>query len=361
MTSADGPSGDQSLTWGDDGSLSSVTDTGGTSPGTTSDYYDADGTLIEQDGPSGKTLFLPWEELQVSSAGKASGTRFYSIGGTEIAARTSAGHISYLLGDQEGTSTLAIDSSSLDPTWRYYDPFGNTVGAAASSWPGLQGFQDGTLDQDTGLENIGAREYDPAAAVFTSPDPVLTPSNPQDLNPYAYAGDSAPSAEDPTGQFYLIAGTGGDVGSTSATGGLTLNPTAVGRATSSSGGESSSGTSDVPADCPSVVAKYPGLQVLASLPPVVQEAYIRSVEQGLASYQLPRISTLAQFSELESLYSFCDTGRGGYTKSVCGRLLGHSIQKDYFGMAAAITGGGFGGAVAGPGNGGLRRRRRGKG
>jgi RHS repeat-associated protein len=200
MKSIAGPSGSESLTWGDDGSLSSVTDTGGASPGTTSDYYDADGTLIEQDGPSGKTLFLPWEELQVSSAGKASGTRFYSIGGTEIAARTSAGDISYLLGDQEGTSTLSIDSSTLDATRRYYDPYGNSIGAAASSWPGLQGFQNGTVDQDTGLENIGAREYDPAAAVFTSPDPVLTPADPQDLNPYAYAQDSAPSSEDPSGQ-----------------------------------------------------------------------------------------------------------------------------------------------------------------
>jgi YD repeat-containing protein len=160
MKSVTAPSGTESLTWGDDGSLSSVAETGGSDAGTTSYFYDADGSLIEQDGPSAKTLFLPWEELTVSSSGTSSGTRYYSIGGTQIAARTSAGDVSYLLGDQEGTSTLAIDSSTLDPTRRYYDPFGNTVGAA-SSWPGLQGFQGGTADPDAGLEDIGAREYDP--------------------------------------------------------------------------------------------------------------------------------------------------------------------------------------------------------
>lgn len=202
------PSGTETLNWGDDGSLSSVTNTGGSDAGTTSYFYDADGTLIEQDGPSSKTLFLPWEELTATTSGgttTTTGTRYYDVGGTEIAARTSAGDVSYLLGDQEGTSTLAIDSSNLDPARRYYDPFGNPVGAAVS-WPGLQGFQGGTADPDTGLENSGAREYDPGAAVFTSPDPLLTPSNPQDLNPYAYAQDTPPTGEDPSGQAVLQTG-----------------------------------------------------------------------------------------------------------------------------------------------------------
>ena len=50
-----------------------------------------------------------------------------------IAARTSAGEVDYLGGDQDGTSTLAINSSTLAPTYRYCDPYGNPVGAAPSS------------------------------------------------------------------------------------------------------------------------------------------------------------------------------------------------------------------------------------
>jgi hypothetical protein len=50
-----------------------------------------------------------------------------------VAARTSAGEVDYLGGDQDGTSTLAINSSTLAPTYRYYDPYGYPVGAAPSS------------------------------------------------------------------------------------------------------------------------------------------------------------------------------------------------------------------------------------
>jgi RHS repeat-associated protein len=203
MTSVAAPGGTETLSWGDDGNLASAAATGGTDPGTTGYVYDAGGTLIEQDGPAAKTLFLPWEELTVTTiSGKStvSGTRYYSFGGAAIAARTSAGNVYYLGGDQEGTSTLAIDSASLAPAYRYYDPYGSQAGTPPSSWPGLRGFQGGTADPDTGLENIGAREYDPGTAAFTSPDPLLNPADPQDLNPYAYAQDGPPSLEDPSGQ-----------------------------------------------------------------------------------------------------------------------------------------------------------------
>jgi hypothetical protein len=50
-----------------------------------------------------------------------------------IAARTSAGEVDYLGGDQDGTSTLAINFSTLAPTYRHYDPYGIPAGAAPSS------------------------------------------------------------------------------------------------------------------------------------------------------------------------------------------------------------------------------------
>jgi hypothetical protein len=42
----------------------------------------------------------------------------------------------YLTGDQEGTQTLAIDSTTLAVSERFYDPYGNPVGTAVGLWPG---------------------------------------------------------------------------------------------------------------------------------------------------------------------------------------------------------------------------------
>jgi hypothetical protein len=57
------------------------------------------------------------------------GTRFYTLSGVTLAARTSAGSVSFLTGDQQGTAAMAIDSATLTVTRRYYDPYGNPIGA----------------------------------------------------------------------------------------------------------------------------------------------------------------------------------------------------------------------------------------
>jgi RHS repeat-associated protein len=93
-------------------------------------------------------------------------------------------------------------------TERFYDPYGNSVGTAPASWPGDKGFQDGSTDTATGLVDLGAREYDPGTASFVSPDPLLAPDDPQDLNPYAYASDTPPTGEDPSGAMMLCDGMG---------------------------------------------------------------------------------------------------------------------------------------------------------
>jgi RHS repeat-associated protein len=202
LTSTAGPSSSQSLTWDDAGRLSSDASTGGSSPGTTSYLYDASGTLLLQKDPSATTLYLGNEQIVLSSAGALSGTRDYSIGGRTIASRTSSGSISYLAGDREGTSLLSIDSSTQAVTRRYYDPYGNPIGSAPSSWPGTKGFVGGTADPSTGLTDLGAREYQSATGSFISPDPLLTPYNPQDLNAYSYTSGNPSTNSDPSGAMF---------------------------------------------------------------------------------------------------------------------------------------------------------------
>ncbi len=200
-TSATSSASTQNLNWNDAGQLASVTTTG-TNAGSTAYTYDAGGNLLLQSDPGTLTLYLPDEQLVENTATKAvTGTRYYAIGGVTVAARTSAGQVDYLTGNQQGTDTLAINSATLAVTRRYYDPYGNPAGAPPSSWPGTKGFVGGTADSATGLTNLGAREYDPVTGAFISPDPLINPYNPEDLNAYAYAQDNPSTNEDPSGQM----------------------------------------------------------------------------------------------------------------------------------------------------------------
>jgi len=181
------------------GELASVT-SGST---TVASYvYDASGNLLLQTDGNTTTLYLADEQITsttTSNGTTTAGTRYYSLGGQTVAARTSGGTIYYLVGNLQGTDTVAINASNLAVTRRYYDPYGNQLGTAPTTWPGTQGFVGGTADPATGLTNIGAREYDPATGTFISTDPELKPDDPQDLDPYAYAEDDPADNSDPSG------------------------------------------------------------------------------------------------------------------------------------------------------------------
>jgi RHS repeat-associated protein len=196
-TSVNAPSAPESLSWNDSGQLASVSSQGATTAGY---VYDASGQLLIQSDPGSVTLYLPDEQVVLNTSTQAvTGTRFYSLGGATVAARTSAGSVSYLMGDAQGTASMAIDSATLAVTRRYFDPYGNPVGTLPGSWPGTKGFVNGTADTATGLTNLGLREYRPATGSFLSTDPLLSPYNPQDLNPFAYAADNPSTNSDPSG------------------------------------------------------------------------------------------------------------------------------------------------------------------
>jgi len=128
LTSESGASS-ESLTWDDTGKLASLT----SGSGTTNYLYDASGNLLLRADPSGTTLYLADEEITLSSAGTLSGVRYYSIGGHQIAVRSSSGSVDYLTGDQEGTQTLAIDSGTLAVSRRFYFIGLGCVGHALAS------------------------------------------------------------------------------------------------------------------------------------------------------------------------------------------------------------------------------------
>lgn len=134
--------GIQYSAWGADlGKL----DTDTTSAGTIGYVYDADGNLIIRRDPGQTTVFLEDEQItQDTSTGTLTATRFYTIGDTTIASRSSqaAGTITApvnLIPDRQGTDQLAIDSNTYAVTRRQYLPFGQPRGTIPTAWPGGQG------------------------------------------------------------------------------------------------------------------------------------------------------------------------------------------------------------------------------
>ncbi|MEU6493465.1 RHS repeat-associated core domain-containing protein [Streptomyces sp. NPDC046984] len=206
--------GTDTLTYNDEGMLSGLSSTG--SAGDTTYLYDADGRLLLRRSPDATTLYTGDEEITAKKgATSADGLRYISIAGQTVATHSSDGHFTYLIPDRQGTGTLQIDSQTQQVTRRQYKPFGDTRDQTGS-WIGQQGYIGGTQDDNTGLTNLGAREYDPTIGHFLSPDPVLNPGDPQSWNAYDYANDTPVTTSDPSGLCpadlcgigYPIGGTG---------------------------------------------------------------------------------------------------------------------------------------------------------
>jgi RHS repeat-associated protein len=196
MTSRRAGQGNQTLSWNDAGLLSSVT--GGTG-GDSSFVYDADGNLLLEKDPGAATLYLPGEQLTATSQG-TTGVRYYALPGGGLAYRSGSTATSYgfAITDLHGTPFLSLDSTAQVPTWRQFTPFGEPRGTAVT-WFDNHGFLNKAADANTGLTDIGAREYDPATGRFISLDPILETSSPQELNGYSYAGNNPVSQSDPSG------------------------------------------------------------------------------------------------------------------------------------------------------------------
>lgn len=187
---------DRQLTWDDAGHLAQLDDNGST----TGYLYDAAGNLVLRTGPAEATLFAGDEQITEDLSTHAlTGTRYYTVAGATVAERSSSGDIQYLIPDRQGTDTLAVDYQTHAATRRQYTPFGGTRGTAPTAWPGDKGYVGGTPDPATGLENLGAREYDSATGRFLSADPLLETGDPTQLAGYDYAGNNPVTHSDPTG------------------------------------------------------------------------------------------------------------------------------------------------------------------
>ncbi len=194
------PAGTQTLTWNSENHLATVTDTA-TGATNTSYLYDADGTrLIRRDTGANPavTPYLGDTEITLNTTtGTKTSTRYYTYNGQTIAVRNSDG-ITATITDHHNTGTFEIDftTGALTAT-RRPAPFGHNR-TTTGTWKGSHGFVNGTQDP-TGYTQLGARPYNPTTGRFLSLDPIIDPSNPQQLNGYTYANNNPTNLTDPTG------------------------------------------------------------------------------------------------------------------------------------------------------------------
>jgi RHS repeat-associated protein len=188
----------QTLTWDAEGHLTQAVD----STGTTSYIYDADGNRLIRKDPIGKTLYLPNQEIRVTTAtGAVSCVRYYAYAGQTIATRSSAG-LTWLSGDRQGTASLTITATTQVTAIRRMTPYGSVRGVL-TGWLSTmdKGFIGGTVDA-TSLTHLGAREFDPTTGRFVSVDPVQDLGDPQQWNGYAYGNNNPTTFSDPSGNMY---------------------------------------------------------------------------------------------------------------------------------------------------------------
>ncbi|MFJ9526320.1 RHS repeat domain-containing protein [Streptomyces cyaneofuscatus] len=202
-TKRPGPTTGQSLLWDAEGRLSQLTE--GTRR--TNYLYDADGTLLirRATGDGESVLYLGGTEIHLKVTGSTRtswATRSYKADGTVIAVRSNESgsqRLTFLAGDNHGTSSLAIDATTQAVVRRYTTPFGAARGTGPGNWPDDKRFLGKPADTGTGLTHIGARQFDALLGRFLSVDPLLESDKHQSLNGYSYAENNPVTLADPTG------------------------------------------------------------------------------------------------------------------------------------------------------------------
>lgn len=181
--------------------LHQVTATNGAT--TTGYVYDAAGTVLLRSSPNENVLYLPGQEIHKAPGVTPKATRSYSAGTAVVASRTAVdattSKLSWVTSDDQASTQLTIDTATGTPSRRRYLPFGAQRGSTALPAGTDRGFLGQPEDDTAGLSILGARMYDANLGRFLSPDPLITPYAPQNLNAYSYSVNNPIVYGDPDG------------------------------------------------------------------------------------------------------------------------------------------------------------------
>ena len=109
--------------------------------------------------------------------------------------------VTYYHNDALGSPIIATDQEGRVVWRKSYAPYGQPIGQTAQNEPGYTGKFE---EPDLGIQNFGARWYDPRIGRFLAIDPAgFDPQNPQSFNRYAYANNNPYKYVDPDGRVPL--------------------------------------------------------------------------------------------------------------------------------------------------------------
>lgn len=187
----------QTLTWNEEGRLNTAV-----SGAQTTKYADtADGSRLLRVDNATITLYTADTEITLNrAAGSLTAARYISFNGQTVAVRTgpSSSQVATLWSDLNNTASWQVNRATNAISTRRTLPYGEARGTQ-NPFQGARGFVDGLNDAALGFVRLGARDYDPAAGRFLSPDPIIDPENPNQWNAYGYGNGNPVIHPDPTG------------------------------------------------------------------------------------------------------------------------------------------------------------------
>ena len=157
--------------------------------------YNGDGTLVSRTVDLSTTTFaqdLAAPTSQVLAAQPAGGAPTDYLYGLDRLAGQAGATRTWYGADTQGSVRYATDDAGYTRAPRNYDPFG---APEAAPMPDLFGYTGELQDAATGLVDLRARWYNPAAGQFLARDPLEQTTG----QAYAYAGNDPINEMDPSG------------------------------------------------------------------------------------------------------------------------------------------------------------------
>lgn len=190
---APGTTSSQALTWDEQRRLRSVTE----GAAVTSFRYDSDGTRVRRQSGNDYTYYFPGGEYLYNTGTSTGEFTYYHALNDSTVAMTIGGELTWMYGDQIGSTSLTRTAAGANKTQRYL-PFGEirTDGNLTND----RQYTGQINDQTTGLYHYNARYYDPTIGRFVSPDTIVPDAgDSQDYNRYTYVRNNPIKYNDPTG------------------------------------------------------------------------------------------------------------------------------------------------------------------
>ena len=134
------------------------------------------------------------------------------FGGKRIARRDSSGNLFYYVADSLGTSREIVQAGQNSACYDAdFFPYGGEITPYVNSCPQNYKFTGKERDDESGLDNFGARYNSSNMGRFMSPDPrdasgLAHMTDPQSWNGYSYVRNNPLNATDPTGMILQLAG-----------------------------------------------------------------------------------------------------------------------------------------------------------